>query len=403
MSARVVNLDMGRRELAGDRPWWLALDGDFYKRDDRFTMPLLDRAAVEATASLDVGLRRLGAAGVALTAVPLGFNPLQLRRAMKESERYRAAADAKDPSVIFSEPPLGVAIHRSTPRDFVFRPTNGTCEDWSFESPFQPIHERQTRDYLRHRRNATAHVRVWRHEDGPRPTVILIHGYFAEAKWFNEWYFDLRRIYDMGLDVALFTLPFHGPRAGNGSLFSGHQFFAGGLSRINEAFAQAVMDLRVLVRHLLDETGAPSVGVTGISLGGYTTALLATIEPRLSFAIPNVPVVSLPDLVLEWTPIGTAVRLGMTIFRQRLSDVRWVTAGHCPLSYAPVLPRERLMVIGGVADRLAPPKHARLLWEHWGQPRIHWFPGSHVLHVRRGAYLTEMRQFLREIDFLPPQ
>ena len=54
-----------------------------------------------------------------------------------------------------------------------------------------------------------------------------------------------------------------------------------------------------------------------------------------------------------------------------------------PLTYKPCLPPERLMIIGGVGDRLAPPKHSRILWDHWGRCRIHWFPGNHVLHLDR--------------------
>lgn len=335
--------------------------------------------------------------GVSLTAIPVGFNPLELKRAFRQSELYRTAAMDQAPERIFRPPP-SARIERRAARTG-FRPDDGSVEDIRFESPFVPVHPELRASWRRHRANRIAHARYWRHDDGPRPTVVMIHGYYADAYWFNEHYFDLRRFYAMGCDVALFTLPFHGPRRGRGSFFSGHQFFAGGLSRINEAFAQAVMDFRVLLTHLL-ERGAPRVGVTGISLGGYTTSLLASVEPRLAFAIPNVPVVSLPDLTLEWTPIGTAVRTGMRIFRTNLSDIRWITAGHCPLSYPPVVARDRLMIIGGVGDRLAPPKHARLLWEHWGQPRIHWFPGSHLLHLRRARYLDDIQQFFSSIDFL---
>ena len=73
----------------------------------------------------------------------------------------------------------------------------------------------------------------------------------------------------------------------------------------------------------------------------------------------------------------------------------------CPLSYPPVLPPERLMIVGGAGDRLAPPKHSRLLWDHWKRCRIYWFPGSHSIHLDRGKYLTEMARFMVQIGFLP--
>src|SRR4051812_20147186 len=59
------------------------------------------------------------------------------------------------------------------------------------------------------------------------------------------------------------------------------------------------------------------------------------------------------------------------------------------------------MIIGGLGDRLAPPSQAEALWEHWGRPRIHWFPGNHVLHAGRRVYLREMLDFMRANDFTP--
>ena len=71
-------------------------------------------------------------------------------------------------------------------------------------------------------------------------------------------------------------------------------------------------------------------------------------------------------------------------------------AVHSPLTYQPLIPKERLMVIAGAGDRLAPPKHARLLWGPLGQARIHWFPGNHLLHLDKGKYLKEIARFLRK-------
>ena len=71
----------------------------------------------------------------------------------------------------------------------------------------------------------------------------------------------------------------------------------------------------------------------------------------------------------------------------------------CPLTYQPAIPRDRLMIVGGVGDRLAPPKHSRLLWDHWDRPRIHWFPGNHILHVSQPDYLRRMTKFLAPVMF----
>jgi pimeloyl-ACP methyl ester carboxylesterase len=126
---------------------------------------------------------------------------------------------------------------------------------------------------------------------------------------------------------------------------------------------------------------------------------LAAVEERLHFAIPNVPVVSMPDLVLEWFPLNLPLKMMLKTSKTSIRDARHMLAVHSPLTYQPLIPKERLMVIAGAGDRLAPPKHARLLWDHWDRPNIHWFPGNHLVHLDKGKYLKEMARFLKDIDF----
>ena len=57
------------------------------------------------------------------------------------------------------------------------------------------------------------------------------------------------------------------------------------------------------------------------------------------------------------------------------------------------------MIITGLGDRMAPPDHAVKLWEHWDRCALHWFPGSHVLHVSQLDYLRRMTAFLQTVMF----
>jgi pimeloyl-ACP methyl ester carboxylesterase len=99
------------------------------------------------------------------------------------------------------------------------------------------------------------------------------------------------------------------------------------------------------------------------------------------------------------TPLGTLMRGAMRVLGSRVEEARYMLAVTSPLTYQPLLPRDRLMIIGGVGDRLAPPKHGKLLWEHWGRPRLYWFPGNHIIHFDRGRYLREIARFLRHTGF----
>ena len=112
-------------------------------------------------------------------------------------------------------------------------------------------------------------------------------------------FFSLPWFFGQGYDVLLYTLPFHGARASRTSPYSGAGLFAGGLAHLNEAMAHAVHDFRSMVDYLR-HTGVERVALTGLSLGGYTSALLAAVEARLEAVIPNCPVVTPAKLFDDW-------------------------------------------------------------------------------------------------------
>jgi pimeloyl-ACP methyl ester carboxylesterase len=228
----------------------------------------------------------------------------------------------------------------------------------------------------------------------------VIHGFGASPYVLNSAFFALPWLYGKGYDVLLYLLPFHGPRRDLLSPVNGSGLFAHGPSHFNEAMLQAVHDFRIFLDHL-EAGGVTQFGVTGLSLGGYVSALLAAIEPRLRMAIPNAPVTSIPKLIPDYFPANIGVVLASAFHRTPLGLAEEAVAVHSPLNYPRLLPKERLMIIGGRGDRLAPPEQSLLLWEHWDRPRLHWYPGNHLLHVNRAAYLREMRRFMSSVGFAP--
>ncbi len=397
--SRLAHVGAAASPPAAAGAWWDTLPIDFADQREPFELDLLDRLRVAGSAAFDVALRTLGASLVGALAFPLGYHPAAMREAIRSREVYEPLAIAGDPRRFFVAPEKGVRLHAKKALKPLFSPRDGVCEDVYFESAFTPVDPALRESYARNHANVRAHARYWRHHHGPRPTVIAIHGFSADLYYLNEWFFSLPWLYEQGFDVLLFTLPFHGRRKGRLAPFSGHGFFAGGAPRINEAFAQAVHDLRAYVDWLEDVRGVSKVGVTGVSLGGLTASLLATVEDRLAFVVPNVPVVSIADLVMEWEPIGIATRATLRLTRTTVRDARRLLAVSTPLTWPCAVPHERRLIIGGIGDRLAPPKHARLLWEHWGRCRLHWFPGSHLVHLDRGAYLLDIKDFLDDIGF----
>lgn len=397
--SRVANETYGHsRRLMPEQPWWDNLDPAFHKFPDDFYLDLKSQLMVDATAVVDLGMRTALATFALGMALPTTLWPGHFRADREQWPFYKGMAEGHDSTRFFQRPQRRVSVRRSPPGLLGHRPVDGHVELLSFDSSFQAVNPAMREQYARRRRNHIAWAEYWRHDGPPRPTICLIHGFVADPYWINSRFLALPWFYEQGYNVLLYTLPFHGRRQEAHSPFSGHGYFSHGFSHLNETIAHSVHDFRQYMDYL-EDLGTPQIGVTGISLGGFTTALLAAVEDRLAFAVPNVPLASLLDLILQWTPIGGLLKTGLRLAGSDIRETRHATAVTCPLTYAPRIPKERLMIIAGAGDRFAPPKHSRLLWDHWDRPSLHWFPGNHLIHLDQGKYLKEMADFLREIGF----
>jgi hypothetical protein len=241
-------------------------------------------------------------------------------------------------------------------------------------------------------------VRWFRHLRPGHPAMLCVHGYAGGHLWLERLAFDADRFYRAGVDVVLYVLPAHGPRAPGGARRSGAAFFDLDLVRTNEAFAQTIYELRALLHHLRG-AGTGPVGAFGMSLGGYTTALLAAVEPALAFAVPMIPLASLADMM--WTQGAGDPRLARAVEHGwSLPALRDVCRVHAPLARPPLVPADRRLIVAALGDAICPPAHALALWRHWGAPRIHWYPGGHLAQFRRGVALREVRRLIRDAGLL---
>jgi len=234
----------------------------------------------------------------------------------------------------------------------------------------------------------------WRHAERGRPTMICVHGYGGGQTWLESLAFEAVGFYRAGVDVVIYVLPYHGARAPAGARHSGEPFFDLDLVRTNEAFARAIYELRALARFLA-ASGSGPVGAFGMSLGAYTTALLATVEP-LAFAVAMIPIVSFAD---RWWAEGAADPwLAVALANGWSRDgVHALLQVHEPLARPALLPPRRLLVIGARGDAICTPRHADLLWEHWRRPRIHWYAGGHLVQLGRRAAFRDVHALVRDL------
>lgn len=384
---------MSMSSIAPKGPWWDTLPADFYRRARPPRMPATQWPQIGASAAADRVLRT--GLGVLISAA-LRETLYSRKTAARERQLlrfYAEQADAGDIQALF-ETPEPAAVRREPLRPWQWHPRGDIpAETLRFESRYRPVCPQLRDAYPHQQATRTVHAQHWTHPDGPRPTLVFLHGFTLSSYAVNSWGFSLPWFYKKGYDVLLYTLPFHGARRPWYEPFSGQGYFAGGLAHMNEAMLNAVHDVRALVGYLLDR-GAPSVGVSGLSLGGYISALLAAVEPRLAFCIPNSPVVTPIDMALDWNPTGPLLRWMMRRHGISLRELRHGTALHSPLTWQPAIDADRLMIIGGAGDRFTPPRFVRLLHEHWRGSHLHWFPGNHILHLQQGDYLRLMKRFM---------
>lgn len=369
---------------------------------DRSALSLRQRLIVDASAVADIGLRTAVASLVGVAMIPpmlaAATNPGQQRGERDNLRFYAELAAEHDAARSFPAPTTAPRIAARRADQLAERIAHGNVENISFTSSFEAVNPAMRPAWRTLSRNKVVHAQHWRHDDGPHPTLCVIHGFMGSAYLFNGLFFSLPWFYRSGYDVLLFTLPFHGRRAEKHSPFSGYGYFAHGMSGFAEAMAQAVHDFRSVIDYL-ESTGVDRIALTGLSLGGYTTALLAAVESRLQAVIPNVPVVSVESEIDDWFPANKLFQLGQLLGGFERGEFAAAAAYHSPLNYPALVPADRRLIITGLGDRLAPPEQAEMLWQHWDRCALHWFPGNHVLHVSQPAYLRRMTAFLRGFMF----
>ncbi|MCP3985584.1 MAG: alpha/beta hydrolase [bacterium] len=244
-----------------------------------------------------------------------------------------------------------------------------------FESGYEPPIDEPGRDrWLSYAPNRTAHGWLLEHDAPGRPWIVCIHGYQMGLPLIDLTAFRAAELHhQLGMNVLLPILPFHGPR--KIGRISGDGFLTGNAMDAVHAISQGLWDIRRMLSWIR-ERGGERIGVYGLSLGGYHTAALAGLESDLACVIPGIPAADFPDLIWRHGPPMMLRTIEANGIHQ--SDMREVMTPVSPLALTPVVAKERRTIFGATCDQLVPAEQVRDLWEHWDRPRIEWYPGAHL-------------------------
>ncbi len=321
------------------------------------------------------------AAQVAVDDLILGFEQFQstgfaldgtIERVIDEidrlDERFAASGIAEKPEAYHVHPPelTDPEIER---REIANRPV----EILRFESGYAPAEGEPGRErWLGYDACRDGWAYVLRHPGGPRPWLVATNGFRMGHAAIDVRIFS--RFHAAGANVVMPVLPLHGPR--RLGLHSGSGFLGVDVVDTLHAEAQAVWDMRRLLSWVRGQNGGGDVGAFGLSLGGFTTAVFASLAEDLRCAILGIPVADLPRILeRHGSPHQMRYAQSLGYDYERIARVLRPIS---PLALTPRVPHAGRLLFAATADRLVPPDQVRDLWRHWAEPELVWYEGTHV-------------------------
>jgi len=248
--------------------------------------------------------------------------------------------------------------------------------------------------YLRAHKNRNGHARWYRHTQGPRPTVVILHGYMVGEYAIEERMWPVQKLFDSGMDVVLSVLPFHGLRRSDSRGYLPPAFPSGDPRFTIEGFRQLVFDHRALFDYL-ERTGVPALGVMGVSLGGYGASLLATLDARLKLATLFIPLAAIEDFAhTHGRLIGSDAEQNLQ--REAMGKANWPVS---PFSRPPLISGNQVVIIAGEADAITGSTHTARLTKHFNA-ELSPFIGGHLLHFGRTRAFEAMWRLLSRSGFV---
>lgn len=274
-----------------------------------------------------------------------------------------------DPASYHETPPALQSPRSRRTRSGTVRYTSLTWIDGYAPRPEEPGADR----FAAYPKNHVARAMLLEHRSAPRPWLVVLHGFGMGTAGLDLRAFRALYLHrDLGLNVALLTLPFHGRRNPASSLQP--PMPSADVMDTVHGLTQAVWDTRQLLAHLRARTDQP-IGLMGLSLGGLVAAVVASVDDPHAVLL-LVPAVDLPTLMHDAAtrdPDLAGAELEV------MARAQPVYAPVSPLYLAPQVPHEHRHVLAGTLDQFARPStQAVELWRHWDEPSLRWYHGGHA-------------------------
>jgi len=271
---------------------------------------------------------------------------------------------------------------------------SGRCDLFRYPSGYVPRNPEVREDFNSCAQNLWGYLHLWRHDDSSeRPLVLLIHGLMMGGPKKAQRMFRIKRLFSLGLDIALHTLPGHWRRSDDPIIQ--RLLDPADIPLTMERLAQNLHDLHS-AQLLLKRMGYEKIGIIGASMGGFTAALYATqVMNGPDFMFLAVPAVAVTNY-LKPKPGRFSFPIDQEIIRatERAQEI-------CsPLFLRPRFDVNRIKVVAHAGDRVCDARQTRLWIQRWGIKDYIEVSGGHFLYLDKNARGDAWYGLLRERGFI---
>ncbi|MFB2350346.1 alpha/beta hydrolase [Priestia megaterium] len=203
-------------------------------------------------------------------------------------------------------------------------------------------------------------------EVGNKPNVIFVHG------WRMKGFDRVKKIFhdsimnNLGWNMYYYTLPYHLERQPEASLYSGEFMVSANINRTVESTRQAIVDLRALIQWMKNNKQGPVI-IIGVSLGGFISNLVATLESEIDALVSIFYSNRLSYSIWNTIP-GKYIRRDLESHGVNYNDLVKYWELVEPNQALPKINKENILLISAKHDQYVHIQDADLLWESWGKP-----------------------------------
>lgn len=231
-------------------------------------------------------------------------------------------------------------------------------------------------------------------ESESKPNVIFVHG------WRMKGFDRVKKIFhnsitnNLGWNMYYYTLPYHLERQPEASLYSGEFMVSANINRTVESTRQAIVDLRALIQWIKNNKQGPVI-IIGVSLGGFISNLVATLESEIDALVSIFYSNRLSYSIWNTIP-GKYIRQDLESHGVDYNDLVKCWELTEPNQAIPKMNKDNILLISAKHDQYVHIQDADLLWESWGKPTRYVYNCGHAgIVLKRKKIAKDTISFLQ--------